>query len=267
VNVALIDTYNLIHRAKSGFTKGEYAIVYNFFRGLRPIIEKVSPDKVYFVLEGYPTHRQEISGGTYKGNRNIQSDSFIRQKNQIINIAKECLPFNVMIAPDLECDDLIANLAEFHDRAGDKCTIVSGDSDFIQIFDTCNNVKIYHPIKKIYIEKPDFNYLSWKALRGDASDNIPGIKGVGDKTANKIMSSLSLFNETLSDPEKRKIFERNKSLIEFVKIQDFYPDMFLCSPPSNNIIKLKTAFETMGFSSMSKEKTWNKFADTFSNIK
>ena len=53
--VLLLDVYNLIHRARTGFTSGDHAIVYNFFRGLRPIIALHDPDDVYFVLEGVPT--------------------------------------------------------------------------------------------------------------------------------------------------------------------------------------------------------------------
>ena len=58
MKVLFLDAYNLIYRAKSGFTKGDYYVVYNFFRGLRPLVEKFSPDKVYFVLEGAPQFRK-----------------------------------------------------------------------------------------------------------------------------------------------------------------------------------------------------------------
>ena len=60
MKVLLLDGYNLIHRARSGYTKGDYPVIYNFFRGIRPIIEKFTPDKVYFVLEGKPKHRNTI---------------------------------------------------------------------------------------------------------------------------------------------------------------------------------------------------------------
>ena len=50
----ILDAYNLIYRAKSGFTKGENAVVFMFFRSLRALIEKFQPDECYFVLEGMP---------------------------------------------------------------------------------------------------------------------------------------------------------------------------------------------------------------------
>ena len=68
MNILLLDAYNLIYRAKSGFMKGEYPVVYNFLRGLRPLVEKFSPDKVYFVLEGKPEFRINLNDA-YKANR------------------------------------------------------------------------------------------------------------------------------------------------------------------------------------------------------
>ena len=83
MKVVLLDAYNLIYRARSGFTRGDFPVVYNFFRSLRPLIEKFDPDKVYFVLEGDPKFRNEISNGLYKGNRTAQSRSFHEQKANI----------------------------------------------------------------------------------------------------------------------------------------------------------------------------------------
>ena len=265
MKIALLDAYNLIHRARSGFTQGDHAIVFNFFRGVRPIIEKLNPDKVYFVLEGYPAHRKEAYEG-YKSNRPQLSDSFNRQKKEIINLVKEAMPFDTMRHADLECDDLIANLASYHDKLGDECVIVSGDSDFIQIFDTCTNVKIYHPIKKIFIDKPDYNYLTWKALKGDASDNIPGIKGVGDKTATKLMTEGGLLEEFLSIKERKQIFERNLHLIEFAWLSNFRPHDYLVSKGKMNTDILLNTFSTMGFSSLVKETTWQKYKETFKAV-
>ena len=133
----------------------------------------------------------------YKGDRVSPGDSFHRQKKTIINLIKSSFPFWVVQHDDLECDDLIGNLAKYHDSMGDECVVISGDSDFIQLLDTNPAVKIYHPIKKAYIEKPDYNYLDWKALCGDKTDNIPGIKGVGAKTAEKLVRDRVLMNTFL----------------------------------------------------------------------
>ena len=89
MKVLFLDAYNLIYRARSGYTKGDYAVIYNFFRGIRPLVEKFAPDKVYFVLEGNPKFRAQLSGGNYKANRVSAGDAFHRQKASIINMVSE----------------------------------------------------------------------------------------------------------------------------------------------------------------------------------
>lgn len=266
MKVLLLDAYNLIYRAKSGFTKGEYPIIYNFFRGIRPLVEKFSPDKVYFVLEGNPKFRNSLSSGDYKSNRPTQSRSFHEQKATIISLVKNCLPFETVRHPDLECDDTIATYAAIHARNGNEVTIVSSDSDFIQLLNVFeNNFRIYNPVKKTFIEKPEYDYVTWKALRGDKTDNILGIPGIGDKTADKICKNPALLKEVLANKEKREIFERNVNLIRLV---DFSGN--LSEGESHlgtaDFEKLHAAFEQMEFTSMIKEKTWKKYCDTFSNL-
>ena len=266
MKILLLDAYNLIHRARSGFTKGEYAIIYNFFRGVRPIVEKFNPDKVYFVLEGNPKFRRQLSEGNYKGNRKSPGDDFHRQKAAIINIVGEIFPFETIRHPDLECDDAIATFAVQHASNGDDVTIVSSDSDFIQLLNIERyDIKIYHPIKKKFIEAPDYDYVTWKALRGDATDNISGIPGVGDKTATKIVNDPLKMKTLLENKEKREIFERNVSLIRLV---DFSNDMSKLERKIGNsdFEMLYNTFEDMEFHSFIKEKTWNKFVKTFERL-
>ena len=107
MKVDLLDAYKLIYRARSGYLKGDYPVVYNFFRGLRPLIEKFSPDKVYFVLEGKPEFRMQLNDA-YKANRSNNDRHFHEQKAQIISIVKECFPITTARHPKLECDDTIA---------------------------------------------------------------------------------------------------------------------------------------------------------------
>ena len=264
MKVLFLDGYNLIHRARSGFKQGEYPIIYNFFRSIRPLIEKFSPDKVYFVLEGNPKFRNDLSKGLYKSNRKSPGDSFHRQKAAIINLISECLPFIVVRHPDLECDDTIATLVSKHSRAGDNSVIISSDSDFIQLLN-CFNVKIYNPIKKLYVEKPEYDYVMWKALRGDPTDNIKGIPGIGDKTATKLMENPALLKEVLSNTEKRQIFEKNVHLIRLV---DFSNDLSMLeyTEGRSNFDSLKESFSNLGFSSMIKEETWKKYCETFDEV-
>jgi DNA polymerase-1 len=263
--VLFLDAYNLIHRARSGFTRGEYPVIYNFFRGIRPLIEKFNPDKVYFVLEGIPKFRQSLSEGEYKKGRKNPGSSFHRQKAAIINLVIECMPFETVRHPDLECDDTIATLTRVHASKEDECVIVSSDSDFIQLLNYFDKVKLYNPVKKEFIDKPDYDYVMWKALRGDPTDNIKGLPGVGDKTADKLIANKSLLEERLAIGNNLNIFEKNVNLIRLV---DFSNDlnMLECIQGNTDFEKLKTSFRDMEFTSMIKEKSWNKFIDTFEGL-
>ena len=154
MNVLLLDAYNLIYRARSGYMKGDYPVVYNFFRGVRPLVEKFNPQKVYFVLEGNPQFRTQLNE-SYKANRSNNDRHFHEQKAQIISIVKECFPFVSVRHPHLECDDTIATLVKVHCDKGDDCTIISSDSDFYQLLNQFDNCTIYNPVKKKIIERPD----------------------------------------------------------------------------------------------------------------
>ena len=136
----------------------------------------------------------------------------------------------------------------------------------IYLFQTLDNCKIYHPIKKSFIEKPDYDYVTWKALRGDATDNISGIPGCGDKTATKLVRDPQLMTEYLSkDPIRQQIFERNVNLIRLV---DFSDDLSVLESNDgfSDWEELFDLFSEMGFDSMLKEKTWNKYIGTFKNL-
>ena len=266
MKVLFLDAYNLIYRARSPYLNGEYALIFSFFRQLRPLIEKFNPEKVYFVLEGNPKFRKQLSEGDYKGNRKSAGDDFHRQKAAIINIVGELFPFESVRHPELECDDTIATLAVKHASEGDDVTIISSDSDFIQLLNIERyDIQIYNPVKRKMIETPDYDYVTWKALRGDATDNIPGIPGIGDKTATKLVKDPIRMQSLLENKEKREIFERNVNLIRLV---DFSNDMSKLESKTGtgdwDIIE--QTFEDLGFDSMLKEKTWNKFVETFKEL-
>ena len=68
MKVVLLDAYNLIYRARSGFTRGDFPVVYNFFRSLRPLIEKFDPDKVSLVPPNVSTSNalKDVTSGEAK---------------------------------------------------------------------------------------------------------------------------------------------------------------------------------------------------------
>jgi DNA polymerase I len=101
----------------------------------------------------------------------------------------ECLPLHQMVLEKLEADDIMAYLALRASSAGKKVTIVSSDKDFLQLVDS--NIEVYAPVKKKTFTKDNIfeelkvlptNYNIVKALLGDNSDNLQGVKGLGIKT-------------------------------------------------------------------------------------
>jgi len=101
----------------------------------------------------------------------------------------ECLPVQQMVMEKLEADDIMAYLAKRASNAGKKVTIVSSDKDFLQLVD--DNIEVYAPVKKKTFDKSNIfeelkvlptNYNIVKALLGDNSDNLQGVKGLGIKT-------------------------------------------------------------------------------------
>lgn len=265
MKVLFLDAYNLIYRAKSGFTKGDNYVIYNFFRGLRPLVDMFKPDLVYFVLEGRPKHRSMISEGEYKSNRPSQGEHFHAQKASIIGAVGEYMPFISVRHPDFECDDVIATYVYKHARQGDECFVISSDSDFIQLHNMCN-VTLYNPVKKKKIEKPPYDYVMWKALRGDPTDNIKGIPKVGDKTADKLMKDPQLLKEFLESPERREIFDRNVNLIRLVDLTNSIDEMEI-KDSNFNSSGLHQYLSELKFDSMLKEKTWNNYTKTFERVK
>jgi len=241
--------------------KGDNPIIFNFFRSLRPLVEKFSPDRAYFVLEGIPKARI-AQDKNYKAQRVYHDlDDFNRQRNEIIRIMSESFPITVARHVDYECDDVIMNLATLR-HAEDECVIVSSDTDFIQVLQNDCDIQLYNPVRKQFIEPPEFDYVEWKALRGDSSDNIPGFPKVGDKTADKLMRDGALLKEFLLRPGNQELFDHNVRLIrthdmtdDISNIQEstakFQPDM------------LRDLFTKYDFYAMTNDKSWKKFVDTF----
>ena len=139
----------------------------------------------------------------------------------------ECLPLQQIVIEKLEEDDIIAYLAKRASNAGKKVTIVSSDKDFYQLID--KNIEVYAPVKKKTFTMNNVkeeigvlpqNYNIVKALLGDNSDNIPGVKGLGIKTIlsewksftyDKNASLQDIYDhcETQLDQEKpKKIFAK-----------------------------------------------------------
>lgn len=268
MKIALLDGYNLMHRARFGMKNGDMHIVFNFFRGLRPIIAELKPDKVYLVLEGVPQHRLQADAD-YKANRVIEPGTqqaeemaeFRRQKRVILECLKN-FPITTVKHQDLECDDTIAALC-VNDHAGDECTIVSTDTDFIQLLDTSGRIKLYNPVKKEYVMPAPYDYLMWKALRGDKTDNVPRVDGMTDKKAEKILADPVKLNAVRNNPDLAAQLDRNLELIRFkTDIKEGY----LFETPTPDFSSARQQFRDFKFFSMVNDTAWNNYTKTFQRL-
>jgi DNA polymerase-1 len=121
-------------------------------------------------------------------------------KWQLVSLVEmvECLPVSILALDNIEADDAIAYFSELVTKNGGNSIIYSTDKDFLQMVN--ENVKLYNPVKKktfdvnivleTYGVHPN-NFVFYRSLLGDKSDNIDGIKGAGEKTVLKYIPELA----------------------------------------------------------------------------
>ena len=267
----ILDANNLLFRARHACfnRKYDHVIVHTFFRSIKPIIEKFSPDAVYFILDGYPKKRMEMQSD-YKGTREYHDkDDFRSQRRKSINMIKDSVPFLVMRHPEMEADDVIADLCLRLLPQEDQKIVVSSDTDFIQLCQDAAHVKLYNPIKKDYREPPEYPYASWKALRGDGADNIHGIRGIGDKRAAALLSEAGLLDKFLSDKgqDVRSTYERNLEMIRLSKMTSEEFESVEISFSNSHLSTLRDTFTEMKLKSMITDKAWSNYSGPFKELK
>lgn len=279
MRVAILDGANLFHRARFGFmpertaesdAKPNLATVYGFFRCLRPIVDDVKADKVYMTMEGRPMQQLELLP-EYKANRVTQDPAkleayadFVRQRTLAMTVLQAHFPIHVAQHPGFEGDDVVGAIA-YHMHPNDEVTIVSSDTDFIQVIQNHSNCRLYNPVGKKLREAPSYDYVSWKALRGDKGDGIPGVPGIGDKTAEKLVTGGKL-NEFLADnPEARDVYVRNCDLIRLTDMSQVLDEIQVTCGDSN-WNACRTKFWEFGFGSIANPISWVKFIATFKGL-
>lgn len=266
--VIILDGYNLMYRARYATRfRTETSAIFNFFRSLRSIYEEFDFDIAYMVLEGKPVKRIEATKklfgeSTYKAQRVYEDkDNFSSQRKEIQEILKEAFPIKIVKHPYHECDDICNYYANYVHK-DDEVTIISSDTDFIQSIN--EKTKLYNPLKKAYIKKPDFDYVLFKALKGDSSDNIEGFKGVGEKTALKLCNDSKKLNEFIDSEEKTSKLLHNKFMVKFHEIDDIENIKIISEGKKFNEKYVFDKFTKYEFKSIiENEKYWKKFKETF----
>jgi len=273
-SVCIIDGYNMIHRCRfewgGGLATTPNKVIYNFFRTLRSAIDSAEYDYVYFVTEGVPSHRLELDKN-YKANRVSSSLTdeeveywamFREQKRFIIDTISSHLPISVVNHPLYEGDDVIYSLIK-HRHASDDVEIISSDTDFIQVLNEFpNNVKLYNPIGKVYRENTPYDYVSWKAMVGDRTDNVPGVPRIGKKTATKILTTPGELDERKSDLNFNNAFNNSYGLIKLSSIDDDLESISFSESVLDSR-SMRESLEPLGFSFVSDDASWERYIETF----
>ena len=165
------------------------------------------------------TFRNEIYSD-YKANRSEAPDDLAPQFEYI---RKSVLAFNLpsVDLPNYEADDLIATYVEKILKKGAKVTIVSSDKDLMQLYK--KGVRIFDPMKNKFISEEDIinkfgvdasKVIDVQSLAGDSSDNVPGVPGIGVKTAAELINKYGTLEKLLKSANEIKQNKRRETLIE-----------------------------------------------------
>jgi DNA polymerase-1 len=195
--------------------------VYGFNSMLGKIIKEEKPDMlaVAFDLKG-PTFRHK-KFDEYKIHRKPMPDDLVSQMSYIKQLVQaHNIPIYEM--QGYEADDLLATLAKKAEDKDIETLIVTGDKDALQLVDS--HIKVYsthkegliydaHKVKEIYGVGPD-KVTDIMALMGDATDNIPGVKGIGEKSAIELMAEFGSLDGIYKNIDKVKSEAKKKILAE-----------------------------------------------------
>ncbi|MEP0769144.1 DNA polymerase I [Trichocoleus sp. ST-U1] len=214
----LVDGHSLAFRAYFAFAKGRdgglktktgipTSVCFGFLKSLLEVIASQQPQAMAIAFDlGLPTFRHEADD-TYKADRAETPEDFIIDLKNLHDLL-DAFNLPIVTAPGYEADDVLGTLSQKASAAGYRVKIVTGDRDLFQLVDTAKEISVLYlgqtfwqrgsntgPVEfgpeevkeKLKGITPE-QVVDYKALCGDASDNIPGVKGIGDKTAVKLLT-------------------------------------------------------------------------------
>lgn len=235
----LIDGNSIINRAfygvpeltnKDGFHTNA---IYGFLNILLKLIEEENPSHMLVAFdEKAPTFRHRMYDA-YKGTRKPMPEE-LREQVPVLKQILEAMNIRIVSQEGIEADDIIGTMAKKGEREGYQVSVVSGDRDLLQLATETILVRIpktragktvvedYDPaqvIEKYHVTPSQI--IDLKGLMGDSSDNIPGVPGVGEKTAVKILTMFGTVENAIDHVQEitpNRAREAVKNHIELAKL-------------------------------------------------
>lgn len=245
--------------------------IYGFMTTLFKIIREHKPDGLAVAFdEKGPTIRHE-EFNEYKAQRPPMPDG-MKAQIPYIHRAVEALNIPAVRQAGYEADDLIGTLARQAERVGYDIVIVTSDKDMLQL--VTPHVRIYDPVKDKWLGESECaakfgvepaRVVEVMGLMGDTSDNIPGVKGIGEKTAIKLIAQFGTIEtlldrldevtpprikRLLTDQAENARLSRKLAIIDTQSPVEFHPDSYRIKPPHDE--QLTTLLRELEFTSLLK---------------
>ena len=230
--IVLIDGHSILNRAFYGVPDLTNAdglhtnAVYGFLNIMFKILDQEKPEYLTVAFDVHaPTFRHEMFE-EYKGTRKPMAEE-LRQQVPVIKEVLQAMGIKIVEKAGLEADDILGTISRMSERRGLEVSVISGDRDLLQL--ATEHVKIRIPkTKKGQTEIEDYyaedvlnayqvtptEFIDLKALMGDTSDNIPGLPGVGEKTATKIITEYHSIENAHEHASELKPPRASKAIIE-----------------------------------------------------
>ena len=231
--LVLIDGHSILNRAFFGLpdltnSEGLHTnAVYGFLNILFKILEEEKPDYLTVAFDVHaPTFRHKMFDA-YKGTRSPMDDA-LRQQVPLMKEMLTAMGVRIVEMEGYEADDILGTIAGMGEREGMDVSVVSGDRDLLQL--ATDHVKIRIPktkktgteiedylaadVKARYLVTPK-EYIDVKALMGGTADNIPGVPGIGEKTATALIEKYGNIEAVHEDAANVKPPRASKNIVEF----------------------------------------------------
>ncbi|MBW4526566.1 MAG: DNA polymerase I [Phormidium tanganyikae FI6-MK23] len=229
--IVLVDGHSLAFRAYFAFAKGRdgglrtstgipTSVSYGFLKALLETVEAEKPDYLAIAFDlGGATYRHDADE-TYKAGRPETPEDFMPDLENLQEVLK-AMNLPIVISKGYEADDVIGTMARRASQEGFSVKILSGDRDLFQLVDADGKIKVLYmsttygkgapPPKEFGVEQVKeklgvlpSQVVDYKALCGDPSDNIPGVKGIGEKTAVQLLTTYGSLENVYQSIEEIK---------------------------------------------------------------